>query len=154
MYGLHFCVWCFVLFCFIILYSYLFLSSYILHSCRCHFFFLNNVTSRPDFKEPFSVFVINQCFSCFDKWLPIKLFFLIIFSVTDSFLTDRYHLITDGDMFNYCCQFDLDNNVCSCCWLKCVLFVWYFWINVSHLNWRTNRLWGIWIKCIRHHCCL
>lgn len=42
--------------------------------------------------------------------------------------------------------------VSSCCWLKCVLFVWYFWTNIGHLDWRTNRLkYEIWNKCIHKH---
>lgn len=34
-----------------------------------------------------------------------------------------------------------------------MLFVWYFWIIISHLDWRINRLkYEFWIKCIHNHC--
>lgn len=55
-----------VLFSFL-LYSHLFffLSSYILHSRVLPLFveYIASDTSRPDLKEPFTVFVINQCFT-------------------------------------------------------------------------------------------
>lgn len=75
---------------------------------------LGSETLRSDLKEPLTVFMINQCFSC-------------LTNVCQSWcvLTDCYSLVTERKekMFNYCCQSFLDNSRSPCCWLKCLLFV-------------------------------
>lgn len=34
--------------------------------------YIDGDISRPDLKEPFTVFMLNQCFSCLHKLLPVK----------------------------------------------------------------------------------
>lgn len=96
-----------VVFFFILLYSYIVVQLHFAFLCIAMFVeFIDKETSKPDLKEPFIVFMINQCvsvstrgqisllhwfcFNCLDKWLPINIF-LIVSSVTS---TAHYLLIT------------------------------------------------------------